>query len=334
MSATIKDVATAAGVSVATVSRVLNGSERVRDQTRQRVLDAARDLDYVPNETARSLIRKQTQMIGVLLPDVHGEFFAQVIQGLDAEARVRGYHLLVSSSHSDEAEAQAIIRALRSRVDGFAIMWPRPDTQFLDALLPPDTPAMLLNADPDASTFPALAVDNRGGAYAAVRHLVEHGHERIAFLSGEPNNRDARERRTGYRLATRDLDVDTDPELVLDGDFMQEAGHAATDSLLHLDPRPTALFAANDAMAMGALRGLDKAGLRVPDDLALVGFDDIPTAQYVAPPLTTVRVPARKLGHRAMQCLLARIDGNPINDAPNTLDTTLVIRRSCGCAGV
>ena len=331
MSTTVRDVADEAGVSVATVSRVFNDSDRVRESTRQRVLDAARALDYVPNEAARSLTTQKTKTIGVLLPDMHGEFFAQVIRGLDHTAQEHGYHLLVSSSHGLEDEIRTMMDALRGRVDGLVVMWPHEHASFLDASTT-DAPLLLLNASDELAGVPALGVDNRGGAFEAVAHLADHGHERIATFTGPLTNVEARQRLSGYRDAVRDLGLAHDDGLELTGDFRRETGEALVDDLLDVSPRPTALFAANDAMAIGALRALDRAGVAVPSDLAVVGFDDIPTAEYVSPALSTVRVPMRDLGHRAMAHMLDVLAGRPTDgNRVDTLTTEFVARASCGC---
>ena len=331
MSSTIRDVAEEAGVSVATVSRVLNGSDNVRESTRAQVLEAAHALEYHPSETARNLRAQKTHTVGVLLPNMHGEFFAQVTQGLDRRARENGHHLLVSNSHTDESEAESVIRSLLGRVDGLIILWPRLTVHFLESLIPERLPVVLLNTTSGQSRFESFSFNNRDGAYTAVQHLAEHGHERVAVLTGGPENFDAQERLAGYRAAVDDFGLAADSALELQGDFTRETGRDMIETLLNLHPRPTALFASNDSMAFGALRGLHEAGIAVPDDMALVGFDDIPTAAYVTPPLTTVHAPTQELGEQAMDHLLARIhDETP--PSHQTLDTTLVTRRSCGCS--
>lgn len=331
MSITIRDVAEKADVSVATVSRVLNGSDNVRDATEERVLEAAHALDYRPSETARNLRAQKTHTVGVLLPNMHGEFFAQVTQGLDRQARENGHHLLVSNSHTNEAEAESVIRSLLGRVDGLIILWPRLAVHFLESLVPERLPVVLLNTSAGQSRFQSLSFDNRAGAYAAVKHLADHGHDRVAVLTGGPENFDAQERLAGYRAAVDDFGLAADSSLELEGDFTRETGKAVVDTFLALAPRPTALFASNDSMALGVLRGLHKAGLQVPGDVALVGFDDIPTAGYVTPSLTTVHAPTQELGEQAMDRLLARLEDE--EPPPHqTLETGLVARESCGCS--
>lgn len=332
MDATIKDVAEEADVSVATVSRVFNDSTKVREMTRRRVLEAARALRYVPNQAARNLIMSRTQTIGVLLPDMHGEFFAQVIRGLDKTARAHDYHLLVSSSHSEEDEARTMVRAMLGRVDGLIIMWPPLDTDFFADLIPEGLPTVLLTASEEPVPFNTLSIDNYGGAQAIVEHLLDHGHERIAILTGPPGNRDARERLEGYRDALRESRAGYDPKFEIPGDFMRETGAQAVPHLLAVDPRPTALFASNDSMAIGALSALREAGARIPDDIAVVGFDDIPSAQYVTPSLSTVHVPIYELGARSAELLLHRIGREPEEgERHDVLPTELTLRASCGC---
>jgi LacI family transcriptional regulator len=333
VSATIKDVARRAGVSVATVSRVFNESGPVDESTAQRVVAAAKELRYVPNQAARSLITRRTHTLGVILPDMHGEFFAQVIRGLDETARTHDHHVLVSSSHSDQDEARAAVRAMLGRVDGLAIMWPSSEHNLFADLLPDQLPVVLLLASDESAAFPSLSIDNHAGARSVVEHLLDHGHERIAILTGPSANRDAQQRLAGYRAAMRESGPGHDPILEIPGDFMQATGYRAVSQLLALDPRPTALFASNDSMAIGALHALHEAGLRVPEDMALVGFDDIPSAQYMNPPLSTVHVPIYELGAQAVELLIHRT--NKTSDAPQTeavLPTDLALRASCGCA--
>lgn len=329
---TIKEVARHAGVSVATVSRVLNDSGPVSEAARQRILESARELRFVPSGAARSLITRRTSTLGVLLPDLYGEFFSEFIHGIDQAVRQHGYHLLVSCSHSEESEITAALRAMRGRVDGFVIMAPEVDLATLLENLPDALPIVLLN-NPVADRFDTLTLDNFGGAYAATEHLVvAHGHRRVALLGGTPGNFDARERLRGYRAALREAGIEPSEEWEIQGDFSEEAGYAAIERILRLTPRPSAVFAANDSMAIGALSALQEAGVRVPEELALVGFDDIPIARYLRPPLTSVHVPIRELGKRAVEHLMrASAAKNPPPKQQDVLPSTLVVRRSCGC---
>lgn len=326
---TVKDVAKAAGVSVASVSRALNGHKNMAEDTRERILGVATRMRYMPNGAARSLITKRTHTIGAVLPDLHGEFFSELIRGMDSAARARGLHLLVSSSHGSASEAGDVLRTLRGRVDGLLIMSPHADADMLADNLPPGLPTVLMNTRVSGGNFPAISIDNYGGATAMMRHLVERGYRRIAFIAGPPNNFDADERLLGYRNALAEL-LPAQHEWVLPGNFSEESGYRAGMDIRANGALPQAIFAANDMMAIGCLFALGEQGINVPDDIALTGFDDIPIARYISPPLTTVRVRIADLGRRALEELAALIE-QPDDDvaAPASLGVEIVVRRSC-----
>lgn len=335
MSATIRDVARAAGVSVATVSRALTGTGPVSDVTRDRIRAIAEGLRYAPNASARSLVSSRTSTFGVLLPDLYGEFFSEVIRGADLAARAHGYHLLVSSAHGGRAEIEAALRTMRGRVDGILLMAPDLDGAALAANLPDGHPVVLLNGPAGVATVDAIAVDSYGGAVAMVRHLLLAGHRRIAFVSGPPRSHDAAERLRGWRAALGAAGITPEPRWALAGDFTEDGGYDAARRLVALGlpvaERPTALFAANDAMAIGAIGALREAGLEVPDDIAVAGFDDIPMARYVSPPLTSVHVAIDEIGAHAVARLMAALSDRAAH-APTreVLPATLVVRTSCG----
>jgi LacI family transcriptional regulator len=328
---TIRDVAREAGVSVATVSRVLNDSGPVSESARARILDVAGRLRYAPNEAARTLISSRTSTLGVILPDLHGEFFSEVIRGLDQAAKASGFHLLVSGSHNDANETKAALRAMRGRVDGLVVMAPDANTAGVASGLPDGVPIVLLNCPTVDGRADSIEIDNYGGAYAMVRHLAHGGRRRVAIVTGTPNNRDAAERLRGYRDALRASGVQARAEWELPGNFTEASGYEAARRFLALERRPEALFASNDSMAIGALSALREGGLRVPEDVAIGGFDDIPMAQYTTPPLTSVRVPMGMLGAEAVDLLVlaVRKDGRH-RMRRKTLATELVVRGSCG----
>jgi LacI family transcriptional regulator len=330
---TIKDVARAAEVSVATVSRVHNGSTRVRTETARRVQETALRLGYVPHGGARSLITSRTSTIGVLLPDLYGEFFSEVIRGIDQTAQQHGYHLLVSSSHDGRPALESALRSMRGRVDGLIVMWPEMDADIAVRNLPAGFPVVLLNTPAAPDTFDVITLANYDGARAMVCHLLDLGHRRIAIIKGVRRNFDAAERLRGYRAALEEAGVPAGPEVEVQGDFNEESGFHGTTELLRRVPRPTAIFAANDAMAVGALSALRESGLRVPEDVALAGFDDIPMARYLDPPLSSVHVDISALGERATLRLFAAMQEKENHEyCSETLPTTLVLRRSCGAA--
>ena len=331
MAVTIRDVARASGFSVATVSRVLNGSGPVKPETVRKVRDAATKLRFTPNVAARSLSTSRTHTLGVLLPDLHGEFFSEVIRGVDQTAQSHGYHVLVSSSHNSAAEIAAALQTMRGRVDGIAIMSPVSNADALVADLPRSIPLVLLNCSAEVAGVDTLDIDNAGGARAMTRHLLALGRRRIAFVRGPKGNADGQARLEGYRAALKEGGVPADRTLELDGDFQQQSGYRAAQHLLTMTPRPEALFAANDSMAIGAIGALREAGVRVPEDVAVAGFDDIPIARYIHPALSTVRVDIAKLGARAVKVLLHAVGHkNEHARVRETFATELVVRASCG----
>jgi LacI family transcriptional regulator len=328
---TIKDVARAAGVSVATVSRVYNGSRLVREGTSTRVREVGARLGYTPHSAARSLITRRTGTIGVLLPDLYGEFYSEVMRGIDQTAYAHGYHVLVSSSHSARPAIEAALRSMRGRVDGLIIMSPELDNQAAVANLPAGFPVVLLCCVVAGDPFDAITIANFEGAAAMVRHLLQLGHQRIAIIKGSERNYDAAERLRGYRAAMAEAGVAVAEGWEVAGNFTEESGFRAATALLERDPRPTAIFAANDAMAIGALGALRDAGVAVPDAVAVAGFDDIPMARYIDPPLASVRVEIGTLGERATTRLFDAIQQKaPRQPRSETLPTSLVLRRSCG----
>lgn len=333
---TIKDVARQAGVSIATVSRAYNGSPLVNETTARRVLEVAGRLDYCPNSAARSLSTCRTQVIGVLLPDLYGEFFSEVIRGIDHAARRDGYQILVSCSHADTRELLAAVRSMRGRIDGLIAMSPTRDSSAAVREISRHVPLVLLNPAVSIDGCPAISIANFDGAYAMVRHLMSLGHRRIATIRGPSGNVDADERLRGYRAALRRGRVAWSPDLEFVGDFTESGGYEIAASLLAMTPRPTAVFAANDYLAIGLMSALHDAGVRVPEEVTVCGFDDIAMARFMSPPLTTVHVDAYALGQRAMERWLAAAHQEREKEATRpsaVLSTTLVLRESCGPPG-
>lgn len=330
VSTTIKDVALAAGVSVATVSRAMNGQANVSPETSARILAVMQQLRYSPHGAAQSLVTRRTQTIGVLLPDMHGEFFSELIRGIDTAARMRRLHLLLSSSHGDLADTTAALKAMRGRVDGLIVMAPTATAQFFHDFLPDTPPAVLINAGTDSGSHIRVRIDNHGGAVEMVKHLHRLGRRRIVFVSGPHDNYDAKERLRGYRETVANLGLDYAP-VVVHGDFSEPSGIRAGMQIAALADRPDAVFAANDMMAIGCLNALAEAGIRVPEDMAVVGYDDIPIARLIRPALTTVAVPIVDLGTAAVDRLLPAMEGTGAAGGQETvLRTHIRVRTSCG----
>jgi len=332
MRITIKDVAKQAAVSTATVSRVFNNTGPVDAETRQRVLGVSQKLRYTPNAAGRSLSTKRTDALGLLLPDIYGEFFSEVIRGADQTAQQNRYHLLVSSSHNHREEIEAALKVMSGRVDGFILMSPQIDAQMLKSNLPLNLPVILLNCFVDGVSFDSLNIDNFGGAHQMTRHLIQHGHQRVAVIKGHAGNLDAEERLRGYRQAMRENQLAVSAAWEIPGSFSEESGYEAVKEILALTPRPTAVFASNDSMAIGALSALREIGVDIPREIALVGFDDIPIARFLSPTLTSVRVSISDLGAIAIQKLVHAIrEKNNHAKQHLVIPTSLALRESCGC---
>lgn len=327
---TLTDVAREARVSVASVSRVVNGHTNVTPETRKRILEVVDRLRYVPHTAARSLITQRTHVIGVLLPDLYGGFFSELIRGIDIAAREHRLQLLLSSSHGNAEEMVAAIRAMRGRVEGLLVLSPQLDTEGLGEL-DTATPTVFMNSRvPGGAQSSSLSIDGYAGAREMVRHLVSCGHRTIAHIAGPIDNFDAHERERGYRdeLAAS---LPRARPLVIRGDFTEASGHAAGRVLGSGSQRPAAVFAANDGMALGCLAALGELGLSVPADIAVTGFDDIPLAAFVRPALTTMRVRIAELGRGAVGLLAQAIaDPDGARGKSTSLRPDLVVRDSCG----
>jgi LacI family transcriptional regulator len=303
--ATIRDVARRAQVSVATVSRALNRLENVSEETRSRVADAVRELGYVPHAGARSLSLSRTNAIGVVLPDLHGEFFSEIVRGMDCEASRRGYLLLLSNLHGRKQQAANALLAMRGRVDGMLVMAPQLSEAELAEALPRRLPALLINTRTQEGGRPSIHLDNAAGARAVVEHFAALGRKRLVHIAGPDGNIDAQQRADAFSATCAANKVECE---IVEGDFSEESGTAAIDTLLKRGKPFDAVFAGNDNMAIGALQGLRSAGVSVPEQVAVAGFDDIPLARHLG--ITTVRVRIADLGERALDRLIGLIGGS------------------------
>ena len=266
----------------------------------------------MPHVGARCLSTSRTDTIGVILPDLYGEFFSELIRGMDLAARAHGKHLIVSSSHGDTEETLAALRSMRGRVDGMIVLSPHLRAANLAADVAGRMPVVLMNGGLDEAGRPSIAIDNHGAAVTAVEHLRATGRRRIAHIRGAAGNLEADIRAEGYASAL----VDQEP-IIVEGDFTQAAGHRAATRLLALDQRPDAVFAANDMMALGAMLAFQEAGVRCPEDVAVIGFDDVPLAALVRPTLTTLRVNIAEMGRRGVERLIGLVQAGP-NGAPDS----------------
>lgn len=330
MAPTIREVARRAGVSPATVSRVVNANgHAVSGHTRERVLRAVRTLGYAPHPIARGLRTRTTQTIGLIVPDIANPFYPALARGVEDAARRAGYTVVLCNTDERPGRERAYLDLLRRRlVDGFVFATVGANLSHVRQLRHDGIPVVLVARSVPGSDADAVVVDNEHGGYLAARHLIELGHRRIAHLGGPSRLQVSRDRLRGYRRAIEEAGLRFDPSLVAAGAFRIEAGGSMMTSLLRR--RPTAVFAANDLIAIGALSALRDAGRSVPADVAVVGFDDIPYAALAAPPLTTVAQPARLMGALASERLLARLRGEGGEAHTIVLEPELVVRASSG----
>ena len=331
--ATIRDVARRARVSHQTVSRVINGQDTVSPDTRERVLRAIRELEYVPSAIARSLSSDRTHTLGMVTTDVSDHFFSEAVAGAEAEARRRGHFLIIGSiEEGAEDDEQTYLRLmLERRVEGLIVAVPR--LRLVNGGVLADAaarlPTVVLASDIDLPGADHVDIDNRAGGVIATAHLIEHGHRLVATITGPLDWPSARARFDGYRDALRGAGIASDPALVeACVDWGLESGRRAAERLLASAPRFTAIFAHSDLLALGAIAALRRHGLRVPDDVSIVGYDDIPVASVVDPPLTTVRQPMREVGELAARLITDRPGGRRKGSRRHMLKAPLVVRGS------
>lgn len=308
--ASIRDVAERAEVSTATVSHVLNGTRYVSPQLTERVQTAMVELDYQPDAVAQSLRRRKTLTLGLLVPSVEIPFFASVAYSIERSAAANGYNIILCNSDWEMTTEQGHLRDLLARrVDGLICISASMGATEIGPVIEGGTPVVMFERRMPDVGLDAVGIDNELGAYKATRHLLELGHRRIAVVQGMVISTVSDERLNGYRRALDEASVPVDDTLLFSGNFLPDTGWQATDQFLAQEKRPTAIFAFNDLMAFGVLHRLNQLRLRVPQDVAVVGFDDIPLSSYMSPGLTTLRQPLRKMGQRAVDLLLQRIAG-------------------------
>jgi len=305
MTATIADVAVKAGVSTATVSRVLAGVGRARPETRARVLDAARTLDYRPSEIARSLKRRSTQTLGLIITDIENPYFPQLVRSVEDASRAAGYTVLLCNAAEDPVrEASYLDLLVDRRVDGLIIAASSIGARQGEWLTAPPIPVVLVNTEVPDSGLPTITSDNAAGGRLATEHLLALGHRLFGYLMPPPRNVDAVPRLAGVKAALRDAGRPDDALTVVEGEALVGGGESAAIDLLERAPETTAILAYNDLMAIGALRALRHRGRRVPLDASVVGFDDVAVAAFVDPALTTISQRTEEMGRWAVERLL------------------------------
>ncbi len=334
---TLEELAKIAGVSRSTVSRVVNEEPNVRPEVRERVWQVIEEVGYHPNAAARSLASRRSQTLGVVIPEAISTvfadpFFGSVLQGIAEAANAHKYHLMLSIV-TRPLEEDFYRRALRSQVlDGVVVLSAPVDDPLIARIQHDRLPFVVVGRYLHQTTVNYVDSDNVQGARMAVEHLIRYGRRRIATVSGPLNMSAGQDRLEGYRAALREAGTGIDDRLIAEGDFSQTSGYIAAQKVLR--QRPDAIFVASDLMATGALRAIREAGLRVPEDIAIVGFDDAQIAAFAEPPLTTVRQPVYQLGTSAIEMLLHLIESDSHGPLRTILPTELVVRSSCGARAV
>lgn len=329
----ITDVARRAGVSIATVSRVLNntGGYPVKAETREKVLSAVEELGYRPNDLARGLLSKKSLTTGLLIPDISNPYYPELSLGVEATASENGYSVIFcNTSRKPEKLEHYVDVLLQKRADGIIIAGGGTDfAPVLRAMRDFEVQVTVIGRH--VTSFPSIQVDNVAAASRATSHLLELGHQRVAFISGPLNLASVQDRLEGHKLALEQLGGAQDDRLMREGDFQYESGYTSARSLLRDSEPPTAIFAANDYMAIGAISAAMDLGLHVPDEISVVGFDDIAMARYVRPTLTTVSLSDYEMGVSAMQSMLRQLRGEEVPEV-TWMPTELMIRQSTGPA--
>ncbi len=324
---TIRDVASLAGVSHQTVSRVINNNERVSPETRDRVLAAIERLGYKPNAIARFMAKGRTRSLACLSPNLTDYTFACIIEGAEIEARQSNYFLITASA-PDEDTFRCLVEELIAsrRTEGLLVINPYIDGRCLS--LPQNVPIVFLGASPRGENVDSVALDDRGAAHLAMQHLLELGHRRIALISGPRVEDCTQDRLTGYLEALRGAGVEPDPALIVEGDWSATSGFEAVAKLCDAGVNFTAVFAQNDRMAIGAIRALRERGMRIPQDVSVIGFDDLPLASYFDPPLTTMRQDMFGIGREAARLLIRALEDPASPRCQIRLPAELVVRNS------
>lgn len=327
----MKDIAKLAGVSLGTVSNVLNGTVGVREPVRRRVLDAVRSTGYQPSQLARGLRRVKTNVIGMIIPDITNPFFPAVVRGAEDRAFSSGYRLILCNTDNDHAKELAHLNELRTYLPAGLIVIP---STFSDLTVQAKsyrdvgTGVVCIDRLPKDWAGDTVTADNQKGAYKATQHLIEMGHRQLAAITGPLHLTNAQERLNGFRQAIKEAKLPLAPEYVQETTFDKQGGASKTALLLRLIPRPTAIFAGNDMIALGVLAAIRDAGLRCPQDVSVMGFDDLELAELTNPALSSVSQSGYQLGSTAARLLLERINGDTSTAKHIVLETTLMPRDS------
>ncbi len=328
--ATMKDIARLAGVSTSTVSHVINKSRFVSDEIAERVNNAAQQLNYAPSALARSLKMNRTKPIGMLVTTSTNPFFGEVVKGVERSCYHQGYNLILCNTEGDNQRMKASINTLlQKRVDGLLLMCSTLEGERLDVFdRYPDIPIVVMDWGPILFASDKIQDNSLQGGYMAAKHLIECGHKEIGCITGPLIRHQAQMRYEGYKRALAEAGIAINPDWIVESDFECEGGYQAFEKLYQRGKLPSALFVSNDMMAMGVIQAASQRGLRVPDDLSLIGYDDVHIAKFMTPALTTIHQPKYRLGKAAVDTLLYRLENPDTTAQVVQLEPTLVVRNS------
>ncbi len=337
---TIKHVAEESGVSIKTVSRVINNRPDVSPVTRQSVQDTIARLGYQPNAIARSLVSRRTRTIGIINADFNDEFFSNLLKGAEQAARRCGYFIMLASTQNNANGEPEYIRLITERyVEGIIFAQPGlhsnqpdpPTDEYIFDILQAGMPVAAFSSFtlPIMGRLIVIDIDNIGGGKQATQHLLRHGHSKLAMITGPLYRKAAEDRRKGFLSALTEAGITPDEDLIIEGDWSYQSGEQAVEKLLRRQKAFSAIFAQNDRMAMGAIKALRNRGLRVPEDISIIGYDDIAIAKYYVPPLSTVRQPIEQIGEIAVESIIRAIEERRERQEEVVLKTEIIERQSC-----
>lgn len=327
--ATIYEVSARAGVSLATVSRVINNSGRVSDKTRQKVLAAMAELEYRPNSIAQSLASNRSNSVGILVPELHGPFFGVLVSGIEAELRDAGKHVIITVGHSDEAKEKDGIEFLAGRkCDALVLHVDAVSDDDIVELCAGPVPVVIVNRFVPGASRHCISIDNQRGGYLATRHVLEMGHRSVAYIAGPQWKLDANERLIGHKRALAEFGLDFVDTLMVEGNFQESSGGDSMRQLLRSELPFSAVVCANDSMAAGAMKVARESGLQVPENLSIVGFDNVIIARYLYPQLSTIDYPVNEMGQMAARWIFKHAYGDDSIDIQHVFQPSLIVRES------
>lgn len=330
MNPTIRDVAELAGVHPSTVSRVINNDSRISEKTKNKVLLIIKKLGYTPNAIARGLKIKRTYTLGMLIPDITNPFFAEIARGVEDAANANGFNIILCNTDDKLKKERIYLEILKGkRVDGLILGTAHIKDKSIIELEKKKFPYILLSRNIEGLDKNCVIVDDVAGGIMVTEYLIKLGHRRIAHITGPPTVRAANNRLEGYKFALEKHQIEYHEELVKEGDFRIKGGYQVMKRFLKLAEPPTAIFAANDLLALGAMQAIQKEKYHIPEDFCIIGFDDIRLASFVYPPLTTIRQPMLEMGALAVKMLLKIIEEGEFNQRKIVLKSKLIIRESC-----